>query len=83
MCRQCATSLAATFDPVLIEEAGAFLAKETKMKAATTLLAPTCNIQRNPLGGRYVTNLAGRRIVSLSSLLQGLRILFGGPVTVW
>lgn len=49
---QCATSLAATFDEQLIREAGEFLAEETKIKSSVILLAPTCNIQRSPLGGR-------------------------------
>lgn len=49
---QCATSLAATFDTEMIKEVGAFLAEEAKTKSATVLLAPTCNIQRSPLGGR-------------------------------
>ncbi|KAG8851519.1 hypothetical protein FRB96_009192 [Tulasnella sp. 330] len=51
-CIPSATSLGATFDTELIEQTGAFLASEAKLKAITTLLAPTCNIQRNPLGGR-------------------------------
>ncbi|KAG8948268.1 hypothetical protein FRC04_009906 [Tulasnella sp. 424] len=51
-CIPCATSMGATFDPELIREAGAFLAAEAKLKSAVCLLAPTCNIQRNPLGGR-------------------------------
>ncbi|KAG8920897.1 hypothetical protein FRC00_009389, partial [Tulasnella sp. 408] len=51
-CIPCATSMGATFDPELIREAGAFLASEAKLKSAVCLLAPTCNIQRNPLGGR-------------------------------
>lgn len=44
--------MAATFDPDLIEQVGQFLADETKIKSSVILLAPTCNIQRNPLGGR-------------------------------
>ena len=44
--------MAATFDPDMIHEAGEFLAEETKIKSSVILLAPTCNIQRNPLGGR-------------------------------
>lgn len=36
----------------MIHEAGEFLAEETKIKSSVILLAPTCNIQRNPLGGR-------------------------------
>lgn len=51
-CLPCATSLAATFDRDLIERVGKFLGEETKIKAAVILLAPTCNIQRSPLGGR-------------------------------
>ncbi|EAU88112.2 beta-glucosidase [Coprinopsis cinerea okayama7 len=51
-CLPCATSLASTFDPDLIYEAGVLLGKEAKVKSATVLLAPTCNIQRTPLGGR-------------------------------
>lgn len=51
-CLPCATAMAATFDPELIHQVGAFLAEETKIKSSVILLAPTCNIQRNPLGGR-------------------------------
>ncbi|KAF6764920.1 beta-glucosidase [Ephemerocybe angulata] len=51
-CLPCATSLASTFDPEIVHQAGVFLAKEAKIKASTVLLAPTCNIQRTPLGGR-------------------------------
>ena len=36
----------------MIHEAGVFLAEETKIKSSVIILAPTCNIQRNPLGGR-------------------------------
>ncbi|KAG6910876.1 hypothetical protein DXG01_006559 [Tephrocybe rancida] len=48
----CATALASTFDPELVQEAGAFLGQETKIKSSVVLLAPTCNIARSPLGGR-------------------------------
>ncbi|RXW21014.1 hypothetical protein EST38_g4842 [Candolleomyces aberdarensis] len=51
-CIPCATSLASTFDPELIYQAGVFLGKEAKIKSSVVLLAPTCNIQRTPLGGR-------------------------------
>ncbi|GJJ11758.1 hypothetical protein Clacol_005996 [Clathrus columnatus] len=51
-CLPCSTSLASTFDTELINATGAFLAEEAKLKSATILLAPTCNIQRSPLGGR-------------------------------
>ncbi|KAK7043724.1 hypothetical protein VNI00_008336 [Paramarasmius palmivorus] len=51
-CLPCATSLASTFDPELIHDVGAFLAEEAKLKSSVILLAPTCNMQRSPLGGR-------------------------------
>ncbi|THH33096.1 hypothetical protein EUX98_g1111 [Antrodiella citrinella] len=52
-CLPSATALGATFDPELIHTVGLkLLAAEAKLKAASILLAPTCNIQRNPLGGR-------------------------------
>ncbi|KAI0315538.1 glycoside hydrolase family 3 protein [Amylostereum chailletii] len=51
-CLPCATLLASTFDRDLIEQAGSFLAGEVKVKSSVILLAPTCNIQRSPLGGR-------------------------------
>ncbi len=45
-------SLAATWNPELVERIGQALAQETKFKGAQVLLAPTVNIQRTPLGGR-------------------------------
>lgn len=52
-CLPSATALGATWDTDLIEEAGLkLLAGEAKLRAAPVILAPTCNIQRNPLGGR-------------------------------
>ncbi|KAF9451230.1 glycoside hydrolase family 3 protein [Macrolepiota fuliginosa MF-IS2] len=51
-CLPCSTSLASTFDPELVQQVGAFLGQEAKIKSSVLLLAPTCNIQRTPLGGR-------------------------------
>ncbi|KAF8201332.1 beta-glucosidase [Mycena galopus ATCC 62051] len=52
-CLPSATALGATWDPKLIYEVGLkLLAPEAKLRAASVILAPTCNIQRNPLGGR-------------------------------
>ncbi|KAI0060831.1 glycoside hydrolase family 3 protein [Artomyces pyxidatus] len=51
-CLPCSTLLASTFDEELITQVGAFLAEEVKIKSSVILLAPTCNIQRSPLGGR-------------------------------
>ncbi len=44
--------MAATFDQEMIRKVGVFLAEEAKIKSSVVLLAPTCNIQRSPLGGR-------------------------------
>lgn len=52
-CLPSATALGATFDPELIHQVGRkLLAEEAKLKAASVWLGPTCNTQRNPLGGR-------------------------------
>ncbi|KAJ8488421.1 hypothetical protein ONZ51_g3578 [Trametes cubensis] len=52
-CLPSATGMAATFDTELMERVGLeLLAEEAKLKAASVLLGPTCNTQRNPLGGR-------------------------------
>jgi beta-glucosidase-like glycosyl hydrolase len=46
-CLPSATALGATWDTELIEEAGLkLLAEESKLRAASLILAPTCNIQR-------------------------------------
>ncbi|KAF5386896.1 hypothetical protein D9615_002114 [Tricholomella constricta] len=52
-CLPSSTALGATWDTQLIEEVGfKLLAPEAKLRAASVVLAPTCNIQRSPLGGR-------------------------------
>ncbi|KAG8897103.1 hypothetical protein FRB99_008457 [Tulasnella sp. 403] len=58
-CIPCATALGATWDTELVREiASKLLASETKQRAASVLLAPTCNIQRSPLGGRSFESFA-------------------------
>lgn len=52
----CGISLAATFDPALIERIGGILGREAKSKNSHVLLAPTMNISRSPLGGRNFEN---------------------------
>ncbi|KUI62396.1 Thermostable beta-glucosidase B [Cytospora mali] len=52
----CGISLAATFDPALIERVGDILGAETRSKNSNVLLAPTMNISRSPLGGRNFEN---------------------------
>ncbi|KAI2918382.1 CAZyme family GH3 [Aspergillus niger] len=48
----CGISLAATFDPAMVEEVGRVLGQEARRKGCQVLLAPTMNLSRSPLGGR-------------------------------
>ena len=48
----CGTSLAATWDPPLVEEVGHLLGREARAKGARVLLGPTVNLHRTPTGGR-------------------------------
>jgi beta-glucosidase len=45
-------ALGATWNPVLIEQAGVALGVEAKLKGARVLLAPTVNLQRTVYNGR-------------------------------
>ena len=51
-CFPCGTSLGATFNRELLEEAGRKMGEEAKLKGAHVVLGPTINMQRSPLGGR-------------------------------
>lgn len=74
-CLPCATSLGSTFDVDLVRQVGEFLAAEAKLKSSVVLLAPTCNIQRSPLGGHAFESfsedpyLSGNPIIFLLVLL--------------
>ncbi len=52
VCLPAAVSLAATFDPVVVNELGQLLGREAIRKQSQLLLAPTINIARHPVGGR-------------------------------
>ncbi|WP_255949974.1 glycoside hydrolase family 3 C-terminal domain-containing protein [Streptomyces odontomachi] len=47
------TALAASWQPALVGELGALLAAEARRKGVHTVLAPTLNLHRSPLGGRH------------------------------
>ena len=51
-CFPAGIALAATWNPALIQQTGAALGEETKIKGARVLLAPTVNLQRTTLNGR-------------------------------
>ncbi|KDQ34219.1 glycoside hydrolase family 3 protein [Pleurotus ostreatus PC15] len=64
-CLPSSTALGSTWDTKLIEEVGLkLLAPEAKLRAASVILAPTCNIQRNPLGGRSFESFSEDPILS-------------------
>lgn len=48
----CPTALAATWDPALVQRAGALLGGEAAARGVHVLLAPTINLLRTPYGGR-------------------------------
>lgn len=48
----CGTSLAASWDPALIEEVGRAIGIEARRAGVHMLLAPTVNLHRHPLAGR-------------------------------
>ena len=52
ICIPSATALGATWDPELVAEAAAALARQARDKGGRVLLAPTVNLHRHPLWGR-------------------------------
>jgi beta-glucosidase len=52
VCYPAGSALGASFDPVLVEELAASLAREALRRGAQVLLGPTVNLQRVPLAGR-------------------------------
>ncbi len=51
-CFPAAIALGSSWDPALVEQAGAALGRETRQKGAHALLAPTVNLQRTLFNGR-------------------------------
>ena len=52
VCIPSATALGATWDPDLVAQASAAVARQARDKGARVLLAPTVNLHRHPLWGR-------------------------------
>ena len=52
ICIPCGSALGATWDPAVVEEASAAVARQAREKQARVLLAPTVNLHRHPLWGR-------------------------------
>ena len=52
VCIPSASSLGATWDPQVVEQASAIVARQAREKGCRVLLAPTVNLHRHPLWGR-------------------------------
>jgi beta-glucosidase len=52
ICIPCGSALGATWDPAIVGESGAAVARQAREKSARVLLAPTVNLHRHPLWGR-------------------------------
>ncbi len=52
VCIPSATALGATWDPDVVRQASAIVARQAREKGARILLAPTVNLHRHPLSGR-------------------------------
>jgi beta-glucosidase len=52
VCIPCATALGASWDPDLVQQAAAAVARQARDKGARVLLAPTVNLHRHPRWGR-------------------------------
>lgn len=72
----CGTAMASTFNKGMLEEAGALMGKEARMKGAHVILGPTCNIVRSPLGGRGFESYSEDPLLSghaASHVIQGIQ----------
>lgn len=75
-CFPCGTGLAATFNKDLLVEAGELMGVEAKLKGAHCILGPTCNILRNPLGGRAFESYSEDPLLSghaASHIIKGIQ----------
>jgi beta-glucosidase len=81
VCIPSGTSLGATWDPALVEQASAMVARQALEKGARVLLAPTVNLHRHPLSGRNFECfsedpvLTGKLAVAYVNGVQGLGVV--------
>ncbi len=79
-CFPAGVSLASTWNPALIEQAGAALAVEARLKGASVLLAPTVNLQRTVFNGRNFECYSEDPWLSAEIALAYIRGVQGGGV---
>lgn len=76
----CGAALGASWDVVLAARVGAALAGETRAKGAHVLLAPTVNLQRDPLGGRHFECMSEDPVLTAHLAVAYIRALQEGGV---
>ncbi|RAK89705.1 glycoside hydrolase [Aspergillus costaricaensis CBS 115574] len=72
----CGISLAATFDPAMVEQVGRVLGQEARRKGCQVLLAPTMNLSRSPLGGRNFESYGEDLylvVVTATAMIRGIQ----------
>ncbi|KAK7419806.1 beta-glucosidase [Neonectria magnoliae] len=75
-CFPCGTALGATFNQKLLEEAGKKMGEEAIAKNVHTILGPTINMQRSPLGGRGFESIGEDPFLSglgAAALVRGIQ----------
>ncbi len=75
-CLPCGANLGATFDEDLLRRVGGALAEEARARGVDLLLAPTVNLQRNPLAGRNFECLSEDPLVTArlaAAFIEGLQ----------
>lgn len=75
-CYPCGTSLGATFDKELLYEVGKMMGQDGRSIGAHCILGPTCNILRNPLGGRSFESFSEDPLLSghaASQIIKGIQ----------
>ncbi|KAK7409319.1 beta-glucosidase [Neonectria punicea] len=75
-CFPCGTALGATFNQELLEEAGKKMGEEAIAKNVHTILGPTINMQRSPLGGRGFESIGEDPFLSglgAAALVRGIQ----------
>lgn len=79
-CFPCGANLGATFDEDLLGRVGAALAEEARDRGVGLLLAPTVNLQRNPLAGRTFECFSEDPLVTARLAVAFVRGLQAGGV---